>query len=1351
MANKLRLLVEIFALSLPSVKVVLFVDVYSTIRDLASSAIERYLSKSNSHLPTQFGVQSVILCGFEQDLSDSVQDVLNEFVNANSTIAEKTWKVILTFQNTAQDLNDKLRLVLYSPELLSNVSCYLSETAKIQLSSTCADLRAALFGEFWKNVTFDIETSKFQKFLDVMKHPSSLHNFRRHNQEVTICLYFDMLPNQWDPEKKIPALKSALDYLGDRLESVSFEINVDIESTKVFGKLCEMVLNSHKTLKSLNISIAGGDNEYFRDLFKYSLPQLSQLEELKIASDYFTPPFEISLAKLSRLKTFSLLSRETKIDDVVVENITNALSSCESLTSFEIDGLRNFAGRIPDLLQKNRIRSLTIDSPDNFEKGLFAAVAAGLRNNSELQHLSFGSFASIDSESIKPVFEAISKNDNNFEQLVLPGISFRSAGFSKALKDFLWKNRNLRSLDISNMEYRLIDFDPEFLKGLDVNKRLESLGCLFMKVSEDSIMQLANTLRTNEHLKRIALSGSKFQGSVDPILASITLSKHLTSINFDSVVLKSHAASIAEMLRSNLVLTEIVLSSCGFETYDCVLIIDGLLESQVTSRELDLRSNQITTVALTGIFDRWMLKSYTFSVKLEEENDELNIICSKGGNKMNIYLSKVNDNDFDVVFLLPTNCPVINFNLGECGWRAMNKFKTFVHIIADSEISLSPKSTIKTVLYFNDNSVVTDLAQAARSFWLKKFQLNPAETNLFVVSVLLRGFEQQSQELISEVLNDFITPELSIEEKTWTITLANDPSVLFPDGSPKGPLRKRNCASTPILSLPADVIEALTCYLWEYEKINLSSTCAFLRSVIFVGLWKLVTLSINSNNTKKFLDMMETPSSLINFRRHNRSFTLVFFRVFPYSSNLTAPVASQTAMAILGCLGDHIESVSIGSRSDIGEEFEIGTFYRMLLVKLGDSSYSLKYIQLDVKDDREVCDFLTSLLKNLPMLEELVLKNIRIKYSDSIITVPNLPYLKRVKLYFEDERVNYDFLICVTDGLILCESLEDLEFHGLLNHVGKLPEILARRQIKFLRFDSHLYEDQFFEEIANGIRKSTSLHTLDFGSSADYDLSGIKPVYDANLDGGLALNELVIPGFNLSNFDQVDCFRKFLSKTPNLQKLNFSGRAGQEHELENEFIGGLFEELHTNEHTSVLVCRNHCLSDASIGQLVSMLRSNKYLRELDLSGCFFDVEPLLSSLSNNRNLKSLRLSGIELDPYGEFVTKFLLDNSVMNFIALNDCSLADDVCILIINGLFSNRTLSRTLEIKHNQLTKFGMTSICDMWESAPSKFRFSIKQIRNEYMVTGAFMETGLKLNLMLDDSFDADYLRRYLQKLKI
>ncbi|KAJ3121219.1 hypothetical protein HK098_003896 [Nowakowskiella sp. JEL0407] len=56
------------------------------------------------------------------------------------------------------------------------------------------------------------------------------------------------------------------------------------------------------------------------------------------------------------------------------------------------------------------------------------------------------------------------------------------------------------------------------------------------------------------------------------------------------------------------------------------------------------------------------------------------------------------------------------------------------------------------------------------------------------------------------------------------------------------------------------------------------------------------------------------------------------------------------------------------------------------------------------------------------------------------------------------------------------------------------------------------------------------------------------------------------------------------------------------------------------------------------------------------------------------------------------------------------------------------------------------MTSICDMWESAPSKLMFSIKQIGTEYMVTGKSMTTGVKLKFMLDYSCDADWEWKWL-----
>ncbi|KAJ3118162.1 hypothetical protein HK098_006020 [Nowakowskiella sp. JEL0407] len=665
----------------------------------------------------------------------------------------------------------------------------------------------------------------------------------------------------------------------------------------------------------------------------------------------------------------------------------------------------------------------------------------------------------------------------------------------------------------------------------------------------------------------------------------------------------------------------------------------------------------------------------------------------------------------------------------------MADLKLFVNILMEHAAFTE---TLNTVLSVKPDSSVADLVQSVISLCsdLSNCLVRIQNENLKsrwsfrVSSIKLQNFELLSTDLIQQVFNDFITPESSLEEKTWVITISLDRQPINTLQTP-----------CPLLSLSTELHIAISKYFNKKEKIRLSSTCTQLRPIHFNEFWKSVRICVNSNKAVKFLKALKDLTALHAFRTNNRSVEILIdpYRIFNYKSK-------EDSLTVLEYLGGKLESLSVDALC--GYHVEVADFYSLLGVKLCECRQTMKSLTVHVEDCGEVCDFLTTTLPHLERLENLSVEKISVEGSK--IRIPKLSCLKRVELEFDDSNQNEELLQIVTRDLVNCKALEEVVIKGADNYVGEIKELLANLQIKTLRFGSKAFGERVFHDVADGISRNTSLRMLDFGRYSYID-SGInlRPLFAAILRRNEYLEEFVFPGLDIKEV-QVESFANFLIGNPKIRCLDISGVDEPfAYEHMDLLFGRLFEVLASNTSIESLVCKEMYFPSVTVVQVGFMLSENKHCSSVDFSRSLFSSKSkLLGGLGRNSALRIFDLSFVTLTNYGDKIANVLLKNFTMTDIRFKRCSLNKQDCHLVVLGLFGNRNVrERALDLRENGITNLGITQMIGASAQNADPLTFSIEKLDDDdFAVIGKDDKT--KIKFVINNDVDCNCYFGSLQK---
>ncbi|KAJ3115740.1 hypothetical protein HK098_006873 [Nowakowskiella sp. JEL0407] len=644
--------------------------------------------------------------------------------------------------------------------------------------------------------------------------------------------------------------------------------------------------------------------------------------------------------------------------------------------------------------------------------------------------------------------------------------------------------------------------------------------------------------------------------------------------------------------------------------------------------------------------------------------------------------------------------------------------KLFVKIVGVDSPANSP---LKTVLSLDDDATVADLANAALSYLINSAKQNSeinhsdGPSRWHVSSTKLCGFDIPSSELTRDVLTDFITPNSSLDEKTWSVTVTPFHRTVS---------STRNARLTsPILKFSPEILMAVSSYLSEEEQVQFSSTCKSFRPALFNHFWKDVKLRLCYRETPKFIDAMKSPSSLYAFRTFNHSMEINCYQpmqIFP-DEELELPVdppeVRKRGITVVECLGENLETFKVEALGNVCAN-DISEFYPLLGLKLRESGKTLKSLTVQVQTRPEVCHFLTATLPYLENLEELYIDEIDVLQSR--IQIPNLPRLKKVELdiYFENQ--TEELVQLTTRDLARCRALEELLVSGMRNYPGEIVELLSQVKLKILRFDSVEYSGQFMKNVADGIAQSSSIEVLDFGTGANLDSrTGFQRVLETLLRSGRPMKEFTFPGHFLER-EVIAAFKNFLAGNIKIERLDISSTCDRrDDEVTHITLAGAFEGLALNKSVEELVCREMYFPNEVVDTLIKMVKENTYCTELDLAGCVFErrKQDLVTALFLNSTLNVLDLSDVDLNGFGHQITEFMKNNLTLEEIRLNRCGFTKEDCNLMILGLFQNRNLhnKRVLEMRFNGLTAIGITGMLEKLMREPKKLTFSVREIDEE------------------------------------
>ncbi|KAJ3125694.1 hypothetical protein HK098_008286 [Nowakowskiella sp. JEL0407] len=126
----------------------------------------------------------------------------------------------------------------------------------------------------------------------------------------------------------------------------------------------------------------------------------------------------------------------------------------------------------------------------------------------------------------------------------------------------------------------------------------------------------------------------------------------------------------------------------------------------------------------------------------------------------------------------------------------------------------------------------------------------------------------------------------------------------------------------------------------------------------------------------------------------------------------------------------------------------------------------------------------------------------------------------------------------ITRELLKCEFLFEIDIE-VGSSIGKLPELLANRQIQVLRLRNyHGCTSDSLRGLSVGLRKSKSLRVLDFDFWASFAAGDLKFVFDS-ITEAKTLRELKLAGRNMANPEAViDQLAQSLKQNSVLKKID---------------------------------------------------------------------------------------------------------------------------------------------------------------------------------------------------------------------
>ncbi|KAJ3122294.1 hypothetical protein HK098_002962 [Nowakowskiella sp. JEL0407] len=618
------------------------------------------------------------------------------------------------------------------------------------------------------------------------------------------------------------------------------------------------------------------------------------------------------------------------------------------------------------------------------------------------------------------------------------------------------------------------------------------------------------------------------------------------------------------------------------------------------------------------------------------------------------------------------------------------------------EISKRPASAdqpLKSVLLLDDAecSTVADVGHRAIQLWEShqstvNFRPEKIKEQLVVEFITLGGFQQNPEELVCDVVKDFVSPNSTIADKTWRFQLR--PNTI----------QNHTQASLTIFS--NEILLNLSLYLTKSEKILLSSTCCSFRNLFCANIWNDVLLYVGHEKFTQFLTIMASPTALYTFRKFNRRFLLCNGSV----PTFTEMMDSQTALDYVGDKIQEFIYTDVALTESETKPSLIDSCYKNIGAALYNSRNTLKTLQIALNNNNDVIQGIDASIPHLDVLEDMRIEigNFAVSRLFSFSRIRNLKSIRIicVGLFSCD-----NFISHLSRELLGCKSLTFIDINGVGTKLEQLPTVLSKCPIKTLILNSDRdFLTTFLTSLSAGIERSSSLQYLEFGEFTDFDGSDMESLLNA-INRSNVLLELSLPGFNLTKRDVVNICARMFCLNSSIEKIRMQG--GVYDNVHFEVNSNVVEAVFQLGKVSEFICWCGKYSTRSITSLGYVLKENRTLKLLDLANCTFidDCSSLFAALAVNKCLTSLTLDGIKaLKSETRSIADLLARNTALTKISMKRCDFQSYDCVCIINGLLSNSSVNRDLNLEENSLSNGGITSIIN--DENSKSFSFMAKSI---------------------------------------